>query len=92
MKSAENNEIIDHVEAIREIVERKCARCGGGISGCMGCLFDSFNRWMIPASLDSILNLMGFMDNDRPDAVAGGKRRHAEREGKWRKIMEEESE
>ena len=31
MKQDENNEIIDHAEVIREIVERKCARCGGGI-------------------------------------------------------------
>lgn len=90
LKLSENDEIIDHAEAIREIVGRKCARCGGGMSGCMGCLFDSFDRGMIPASLDRIIDLMGHMPNDRPDAVAAGKRRHGEREAKWRKIRERE--
>ena len=91
LKFSENNEIIDHAEAIREIVERKCARCDGGMSGCMGCLFDSFDRGMIPAALDRILDFMGHMPNDRPDAVAAGKRRHGEREAKWQKILEDES-
>lgn len=40
LKTVENDEIIDHIEAIRGIVERKCARCGGAMSGSMGCLFD----------------------------------------------------
>lgn len=88
LKLSENDEIIDHIEAIREIVERKCARCRSGMSGCMGCLFDSSDRGMVPASLDRILDLMGLMDNDRPDAVAAGKRRHADREAKLRKILE----
>ena len=91
MKQDENNQIIDHAEAIRAIVERKCARCGGGMQGCMGCLFDSFDRGMIPASLDRIIDLMGHMPNDRPEAVAAGKRRHGEREAKWRSILENES-
>lgn len=91
MKTAENNEIIDHVEAVRAIVERKCARCGGGMSGCMGCLFDSFDRGMVPASLDRIIDLMGHMPNDRPDAVAEGRRRYGEREATWRNVLEEES-
>ena len=84
----ENNEIIDHAEAIRKIVAQKCARCGGGMSGCMGCLFDTFDRGMIPAALDRILNLMGQMPNDRPDAIAAGTRRHDERERNWRMIQE----
>ena len=88
LKLSENDEIIDHAEAIRKIGERKCARCGGGMAGCMGCLFDSLDRGMIPASLDRILDLMGLMANDRPDAVAAGKRRHADREAKWRTIAE----
>ena len=91
LRLSENDEIIDHAEAIREIVERKCARCRGGMSGCMGCLFDSSDRGMIPASLDRILDLMGHVPNDRYDAVAAGKRRHAEREAKWRRILEDES-
>lgn len=86
-KRSENNEIIDHIEAVRAIVGRKCARCGGGMAGCMGCLFDSLDRGMIPASLDCMLNLMGNIPNDRKEAIAEGRRRHGDREAKWRKIF-----
>lgn len=87
-KRSENNEIIDHIEAVRAIVGRKCARCGGGMAGCMGCLFDSSDRGMVPASLDRMLNLLGNMPNDRREVVAAGKRRHADREAKWLTIAE----
>lgn len=36
----ENNAIIDHLEAVRQIVAKKCARCG---SMCMGCAFDTLD-------------------------------------------------
>lgn len=88
LKISENDEIIDHIEAIREIVERKCARCRSGISGCMGCLFDSLDRGMVPAALDRMLDLLGNMPNDRREVVAAGKRRHADREAKWLTIAE----
>ena len=87
LKLSENDEIIGHVEAIRAIVERKCARCGGGMSGCMGCLFDRFDRGMIPALLDRIIDYMGNMPNNQPNAVAAGRRRHSEREANWKKIQ-----
>lgn len=36
----ENNAIIDHLEAVRQIVEEMCVRCGGM---CMGCAFDTLD-------------------------------------------------
>ena len=89
LRRSENNEIIDHLEAVRAIVGRKCARCGGGMAGCMGCLFDSLDRGMIPAALDRMLDLMVNMPNDRQEAVSEGRRRHCDRETKWRKMAEE---
>ena len=83
-KLSENNEIIDHLEAVRRIIADKCARCGGG--GCMGCLFDSFDRGMIPAAIDRALNLMSHVPNERREIVASGQERHQEREAKWREI------
>ena len=32
----ENNAIIDHLEAVRQIVREMCARCGGMCMGCQG--------------------------------------------------------
>ena len=84
-KRQENNEII----AVRAIIEGRCKRCGGGMSGCMGCLFDAFDRGMIPASLDRILDLMSNMPNDKREFVAEGSKRHNERETKWRLIEKE---
>ena len=79
-KCQENNEIIEHIIAVRAIIEGKYKRCGGGMSGCMGCLFDAFDRGMIPASLDRILDLMSNMPNDKREFVAEGSKRHNERE------------
>ena len=89
VKRQENNEIIEHIIAVRTISERKCKRCGGGMSGCMGCLFETFDRGMIPASLDRILNLMSKMPNDKREFVVEGSKRHNERESKWYSIEEE---
>ena len=83
-KLSENNEIIDHLEAVRKILTDKCTRCGG--SGCMGCLFDSFDRGMIPASIDRAIDLMSHVQNERREIVASGRKRHNEREAKWREI------
>ena len=88
-KRQENNEIIEHVVAVRAIIEGKCKRCGGGMSGCLGCLFDTFDRGMIPASLDRILDLMSNMPNDKREFVAEGSKRHNERETKWYSIEKE---
>jgi hypothetical protein len=88
-KRQENNEIIEHIIAVRAIIEGKCKRCGGGMSGCMGCLFDAFDRGMIPASLDRILDLMSNMPNDKREFVAEVSKRHNERETKWRSIEKE---
>ena len=87
LKRQENNEIIDHVEAIREIVSRKCARCNGRM-GCMGCLFDSLDLAMIPALLDGILGLMRIVPNERKSQIHAGCMRHHERKATWRKIQE----
>lgn len=84
---AENNEIIDHIEAVRAIVDRKCARCAPGINGCMGCTFDPLSRDCIPAAIDRILDLMGRMPNDRRDVIAAGSEKHRQREARWRAIM-----
>lgn len=89
VKRQENNEIIDHLNAVREIIERECNRCEGGMSGCMGCIFDAFARGMIPASLDQILHLMSNMANDRRGIVAEGSNRYHERETKWLSIVKE---
>ena len=86
---AENNEIIDHIEAVRAIVDRKCARCAPGINGCMGCTFDPLSRDCIPAAIDRILYLMGHMPNDRRDVIAAGSEKHGQREARWRAIMSE---
>ncbi|MGN0844343.1 MAG: hypothetical protein ACI4QT_03885 [Kiritimatiellia bacterium] len=60
---AENNEMIDHVEAIRELVERKCSRCksSGKAYSCMGCVFQSYvdDADAVPACLDRILFALG---------------------------------
>ena len=88
-KRQENNEIIEHVIATRAIIEGKCKRCGGGMSGCMGCLFDTFDRGMIPAALDRILDLMANVPNDRREIVAEGIKRYNERETKWSSIKKE---
>lgn len=86
-KIVENDSIVDHVEAIREIVERKCGRCGrGGPSGCMGCLFDSLDPGMVPGMLDRILDLMGWVPNERREAIAAGQKRNREREARWRRM------
>lgn len=87
LKIAENDEIVDHVEAIREIIERKCFRCGGGgPSGCMGCLFDSLAPGMVPGMLDHILDLMGRVPNGRREVIGAGKERHRNREERWRRM------
>lgn len=83
-KVSENNEIIDHLEAVREIIVGKCARCGG--ASCMGCLFDSFDRGMIPASIDRAISLMNHVPNERKGIVAHGQERHRERDAKWREF------
>ena len=84
LRSRENNDIIDHAEAIRVIVSQKCARCNG--AGCMGCLFDSLDCDMIPAMLDKILNLMAHLPNERQNVVNAGRRRYQERKQTWREI------
>lgn len=83
-KVYENNEIIDHLEAVREIIAGKCVRCGG--ASCMGCLFDSFDRGMIPASIDRAISLMNHVPNERKGIVSRGQERHREREAKWREF------
>lgn len=88
-KQTENNEIIDHVEAIRSIVAGKCARCGEAMPGCMGCLFDPLDRGMVPALLDRILYLMSNMPNVRHQAIDKGVCRYNEREAEWGKINHE---
>ena len=85
LKRSENNDIVDHLEAIREIISRKCARCNG--NGCMGCLFDTLDSGMIPALLDKALDLMCLLPNDRQEAVRAGRNRHRERKAKWREIQ-----
>ena len=87
LRIAENNKIIEHVEAIRAIVERKCGSCDPGINGCMDCLFDSIDIEKIPAALDRILDLMHHMPNDKHDIVAAGRERHERRERRWRELM-----
>lgn len=83
-KVAENNEILDHLEAVHKIISEKCARCSGG--SCMGCLFDSIDRGMIPASIDRAMNLMSQVPNERKEIVACGQKRHHRREAKWCEI------
>lgn len=85
-KLLENNEIIDHAEAIRKIVAKKCARCRGDANGCMGCLFDSLDREMIPAMIDKLLSSMAMLPNAREAVVAQGKERSKKREETWREI------
>ena len=89
LKRGENNDIIDHLEAIREIVSRKCARCDS--NGCMGCLFDSLDSDMIPALLDKAFDLMTLLPNDRQEVVRAGWERHRERKAKWSEIRSEKS-
>ena len=89
LKIAENNEIIDHIEAVRAIVMRKCNRCVPDINGCMGCRFDPLSRDCIPAAIDRIIYLMGQMPNDRRDVIAVGSDHHSQREARWREIMSE---
>ncbi len=92
LKRSENNDIVDHLEAIREIISHKCARCNGNASGCMGCLFDSLDLGMIPALLDKALDLMALLPNDRQEMVRSGRKRHRERKAKWREIQGEKNE
>ena len=87
LRIAENNEIIDHIDAVRAIVARKCKRCVPDINGCMGCRFDPLSRDCIPAAIDRILYLMGQMSNDRRDVIAAGCERHSQRDARWRAIM-----
>ena len=89
LKRGENNDIVDHLEAIREIISRKCARCNG--NGCMGCLFDSIDNGMIPALLDKAFDLMSHLPNDRQNVVRAGRMRYQERKAKWREIQGEKS-
>lgn len=83
-KIEENNEIIDHLEAAQRLIAAKCARCGG--RGCMGCLFDSFDRGTIPALFDRAASLMSHVPNERKDIVAQRQKQHHEREAKWSEI------
>jgi hypothetical protein len=89
LKRTENNDIVDHLEAIREIISRKCARCNG--NGCMGCLFDSIDSDMFPALLDKAFDLMSHLPNDRHDVVRAGQKRHQECKAKWNEIRSEKS-
>lgn len=84
VKRQENNDIIDHLEAVRRIVERKCSRCNGM---CMGCLFSSLDVGMIPGMLDKMLDLMHLMPNDRSEIIQEAHLRHSEREEEWRRIF-----
>lgn len=75
LRRKENNDIIDHVEAIREIISRKCTRCNG--FECMGCIFFPIlpdestdfsslrNGDSIPSLLNMVLELMKNVPNDR---------------------------
>jgi hypothetical protein len=79
----ENNAIIDHLVAVRQIVAKKCARCGGM---CMGCAFDTLDQGMIPAHIDEALALMRHLNNDRREAIADAECRIQKRKAAWDKI------
>ena len=79
----ENNAIIDHLEAVRRIVEEKCARCGGM---CMGCAFDTLDQRMFPAHIDEALALMRHLNNARREAIADAEYRIQKRKAAWDKI------
>lgn len=89
LRRNENNEIIDHVWEIRKIILRKCSRCNS--VGCMGCIFNSVDSNMIPSMLDSILDQMGHVPNDRSKIVVAGKRNHRERVSAWQKVAKGEN-
>lgn len=79
----ENNAIIDHLEAVRQIVGVKCARCGGM---CMGCAFDTLDQGMFPAHIDEAIALMRHLNNDRREAIMRAEHRIQERRAAWDKI------
>lgn len=79
----ENNAIIDHLEAVRQIVKEKCARCGGM---CMGCAFDTLDQGMFPAHIDEALALICHLNNDRREAIADAEYRIQKRKAAWDKI------
>lgn len=79
----ENNAIIDHLEAVRQIVAKKCARCGGM---CMGCAFDTLDQGMFPAHIDAAIALMYHFNNDRREVIASAERRIQKRKEAWDKI------
>ncbi|MBO7181698.1 MAG: hypothetical protein J6V91_02810 [Kiritimatiellae bacterium] len=79
----ENNAIIDHLEAVRQIVREKCAQCGGM---CMGCAFDTLDQGMVPAHIDEALALMYYSNNDRREAIADAEYRIQKRKAAWDKI------
>lgn len=87
LRRRENNEIIDHVEAIREIISQKCSRCND--FWCMGCTFDTVDSATIPAMLDNIIDLMGHVPNDRVKTVKSGQRNHQKRKAFWQKVARE---
>ncbi len=79
----ENNAIIDHLEAVRRIVRKKCARCNGM---CMGCAFDTLDQGMFPAHIDAAIALMYHFNNDRREVIASAERRIQKRKEAWDKI------
>ena len=79
----ENNAIIDHLEAVRQIVAKKCARCNGM---CMGCAFDTLDQGMLPAHIDEALALMYHFNTDRREVIASAERRIQKRKAAWDKI------
>ncbi|MBR5591812.1 MAG: hypothetical protein IKW38_04655 [Kiritimatiellae bacterium] len=79
----ENNAIIDHLEAVRQIVAKKCARCNGM---CMGCAFDTLDQGMFPAHIDAALALMRHFNNDRREVINSAERRIQKRKAAWDEI------
>jgi hypothetical protein len=73
----ENNAIIDHLVAVREIVARKCARCKEG--GCMGCIFDELDANLMPTSINRLIALMKYLPNERQAVVMDAELRERER-------------
>ncbi len=82
----ENNAIIDHLEAVRQIVAKKCARCGGM---CMGCVFDTLDEGHFSAHIDAALALMRHFKNDRREVIASAKHRIQKRKAAWAEIRGE---
>jgi hypothetical protein len=79
----ENNAIIDHLEAVRQIVREKCARCGGM---CMGCVFDTLDEGHFSAHIDAALALMRHFNNDRREVIASAEHRIQKRKAAWAEI------